>query len=611
MKHYRPENTIIICVFVFLLLLPLTRIADFDVFFHLRLGEHLWEKKALYTLDEFSHTTAGLPQNTGEWLSNTVLYAAYRPLGFMGLGIMKSLMFLALMYFTYRTFRLLHEKEYIVPAAISLIALAYALRFRLDLRPYLYTYLFISMFLFILLRRRRGGGGLYWLPLLQVLWSNAHGGDILGPMLMGLFLLSEAARLRRVPMGTLLPTALVLAASWLNPQDLTEGIAMVSMNPISGSGARELGEWQPLTAELLWGHGMRYTLGYQVLLAGAAAFLISEAAKKRFDVFLICLFTAALVYPIRHVRLIPVASILLAPMFYDFLRDLFSLMPGEKRIRLPIALSLCACIAYLTVFSVIRSDYYSFGFGPKEGVFPDAALEFLDRNGIEGNAFNTVTMGSYMLWRAPHRKTFMDGRLVPSREVNSHYDGAIRDMEGFRELEERYGINYALLDYNPKSRWRFPAHLNAAADWTPVFWDNAAVVYLKDNERNREVIRKRGYKLLRPYFNDFSYLDRHLGLKGETVLKQMDEDIARNPENQEAHLAKAYAAYYLGLRETALEELRTALGLEPDTAFEHISMAQLLLESGEDGEAEGHLRQALRLEPHNRAAGELIRRLGH
>jgi tetratricopeptide (TPR) repeat protein len=609
MKINRPELLLVLLTLVLLALMPVTMVADFDLFFHLRLGESLWEKGELYRLDEFSYTTAGSPQSTGEWLSNALIYAVYRHFGFTGLGVLKSVMFLVAALFVSLALRLLNGKDRAVPLALSMLVFAYAMRFRLDLRPYYFTYIFLSAFLYLLIRHRKQGGLLYLLPLIQILWSNTHGGSMLGPMMAGTLLVTEAIRMRRIPVNLLATTVLVLAASWLNPESIKDIGGIGRFSPLEGSGARELGEWQPLTKNLLWGFGLRYTLGYQILVAGSALFLIREAIKKRFDPFQICLFAAALIYPIKHVRLIPLASILLMPTFYGISRQMFDLVPRTARARTPIIAFLSVFVLYLTVFSIVRSDYHSFGFGPKEGAFPEGAIQFLDRNGIDGNAFNTVTVGSYMLWRSPHRKVFIDGRLIQSGNAQSLYDKAIRSMEGFRELDGKYHLNYAVLDYDPKARWRFPLHLNSAGEWALVYWDRSAVVYVKRNEGNRNLIEEKGYKLLRPYFNDFSYLDRYLREDRETVLRLIDEDIGKNPENQETHLAKAFVSYYFGLRETVFDELRESIRLAPDTAFEHISMAQFLMELGKTREAEKELRRALRLEPHNTAAREMLGRI--
>jgi tetratricopeptide (TPR) repeat protein len=536
-----------------------------------------------------------------------LIYAFYRPAGFTGLGIMKSMLFLLVVLCVFKTLRLFSGKEkMLVPLAVTMLVLAYAVRFRLDLRPYYFTYIFLSLFFYIMLRYRKAGTGLYLLPLAQLFWSNAHGGNILGPMLLWTFVATEMIRQKRVALNLIIPAVLVLGASWLNPESLKETAGISRFAPLEGSGARDLGEWQPMTKDLLWGFGLRYTIGYQALVAISFLFLVMEAAKKRFDPFLIILFAASVIYPLKHVRLIPEASILLAPMFYCFLKHLFSLIPQPGRTSTAGAALTGALILYLGVFSVIKSDYYSFGFGLKEGIFPDGALQFLDRNGIGGNAFNTVAAGSYMVWRSPHRKVYIDGRLIQG-ESQALYDKAIKNMEGFNELDDRYNINYAVLDYDPKVRWRYPLHLNSAEDWALVYWDRSSVLYLKRNNDNRRLIQEEGYKILRPHFNDFSYLDRYLSMDRDTVLELIEEDVSRNPGNQEAHLAKAYVCYYYGLKETALNELRISLQLAPDTAFEHISTAQLLAEFGKINEAREELEHAISLDPHNDAAMEMLK----
>lgn len=593
---------------VFITLLPVSKIADFDLFFHLRLGEHLWETYSLYRLDEFSYTYSGSLQYTGEWLSNALFFGIFKYSGFYGLGILKIALFLTVILFTYRSLRLLDAKDYI-PLMLSLIVMAYSIRFRLDLRPYYFTYICLSVFLYTFLRYRKTGKGLYILPFVQVFWSNTHGGWILGPLFTGLFLLTETVRQRRLPLPVALLMVLTVAASALNPEGMSQYRQLLDFQPFGRSGASEIGEWQSMTGHLLWGFGMRYTLGFQILFMGALLYLISEAVRKRFDLLYISVFAASAVYAFKHVRLIAVATVLLTPLFYLGLKLLFK--PLKHRFRAPLYILFTACVLYLTVFSVIKSNAYSFGFGPKERVLFDAALRFLDENNIRGNGFNSITVGSYMLWRSPHRKVFIDGRLVSAPEVHAAYKAAIKDKEGFEKLVEKYNVNHALIDYNPHNRWRFPFHLNTNPDWPVVFWDNSSVVYLKRSPENMHIIAEREFKLLRPGYNNFAYLDRYLSTghgpaDGRAILKLIDEDIKKSPGTQELHLAKAYICYYYGLKDIALKELQISLNMQPDTAFEHISIAQLLLEMGDRESAEKELRHALRLEPYNKQAKTLL-----
>lgn len=589
------------------LTMPVTKIADFDLFFHLRLGKELMENLGLYRTDTFTYTVYGKSQNLLEWLSNGILFLVFKLSGYYGLGILKAVMLGMIAFFALRSFKALRPSASLSWAhAAALVVMVYAMRFRLDLRPYYFTYLSLAVFMYAFYRFRAEGkaNALYLLIPVQVLWSNTHGGMIMGPCLAALFLLTESLRTRKFQRDLLLPVVFIFAASGLNPEGFRPLRMLVSFAPGGQTGLSAIGEWQGLGPDLLWGYGLRYTLGFQVLALGAFLWLFMEALKKRFDFFLILVFAGSVFYSFRHVRLIDVSSVVLAPLFF-----LLAVKVLERMKRYETALNLCAAafIVYLLVFSVFLSSTYSFGFGKKQGVFPDGALGFLDETRIGGNAFNTITVGSYMLWASPERKVFIDGRLIVPRQVREGYRRAIDGAEGFEELDSIYGFNYALIDYDPKYRWRFPLHLSGSPLWVPVYWDRCSVLYLKRSPENSDIIKKYGYELLRPSFEDFTYLDLYMKSRGmDDILAATGRDIARNPSLQDAHLAKAYVSYYYGRKDTALEALRTSLSLMPDTPFEHVAVSQLYIETGDTASARRHLKRALELEPRNKKARTLI-----
>lgn len=624
--HKTSEYFLYLSALLFAALFPLTKIADFDLFIHLRMGADLFEGGLAFKGE------AGWFFRP-EWLSQAIIYLSYRLGGFYGLGSLKSLLFVSLCLITFATLRIFSNGKDAsghgspLPHVLTLLVLAYALRFRLDLRPYYFSYIFIALYVYAFLKHKSSGSvrTLYFLPLMQVLWGNTHSGWIAGPALLLIMTLSEAVRTRKIPRALLISLPVVFALSGLNPEGFGPYEKLIGLSSISGmsglaatgQAAPTLGEWQALSTELLWGYGLRYTLGFQVLVAGTLVYLLREAVARRFNLFATAVFAGSIFYTTRHMRFAAIASILLAPYFYAALENVFSLLarPAQRITqRAPNAKAalnalLAATLALLFIFTVLKSNYYSFGFGPKQWTFPEQAIEFLDENSISGNAFNTVTVGSYMLWATPERVPLIDARIADSA-LFSKYEKAIAGANGFALLDAQYNFNYALIDYNVKSRWRYPLHLNTNPSWALVHWDRASALYLKKSPQNALIIEKHAYKVLRPFFNDFSYLDPHTrpGADKAAVLDMIKSDVKRNPDLHEVHLAAAYHAYYLGLKDLAFSEVEAATHLKPGIPLAHISMAMLLLEQGDRAKAIKHLQQALRLNPRSIDARKLLGR---
>src|SRR5262249_61687366 len=84
------------------------------------------------------------------------------------------------------------------PAAAVVLAWAPALvllAFRLDPRPEIFSLLYIGCFLAVLWRVRDRPALAWLLPVVQVLWVNAQGLFVFGPILLGMFVAAHAARL--------------------------------------------------------------------------------------------------------------------------------------------------------------------------------------------------------------------------------------------------------------------------------------------------------------------------------------------------------------------------------------------------------------------------------
>ena len=61
------------------------RLSDPDLWWHLKTGELIWRTHSIPHFDVFSFTVAGHPWTAQEWLSEVIIYGAYRVAGYSGL----------------------------------------------------------------------------------------------------------------------------------------------------------------------------------------------------------------------------------------------------------------------------------------------------------------------------------------------------------------------------------------------------------------------------------------------------------------------------------------------------------------------------------------------
>lgn len=602
----------------FLLLLTITKSADFDIFFHMRVGREIIEGLGLSLRDTISYTAEGARVFTGDWLGKVLLYLVYSIGGWRGLAVLKAVFFLSIMFLVARQMaHLTGGRASASHIALALAAAALAMRFRLSLRPYYFSFIFLSAYLAIFYAWRRGLARrlVYAIPALQLVWANSHSSSVIGPGLMIMFFLTEALRTRKPDANLAGVSIAAVVAGGISPSGfgiygMLKGFVPFAKGPAEGAGFNIsiVDEWMPLDAEMLWGHGFGYTFWFQVLVAGAGLYhVLLFIRKRRVDAFGLALFAGSVYYALRHMRFVDLSSLAIAPMFLGFMDEASDAIRGNKALKAPSARSgwiTAGIIGMLAFFSVITGKTYEFGIGPKEGVYPEASIGFLRENGIQGKGFNTVPAGSYMSFAATERKVFIDGRLSYPSDFISRYYLSLKSAENFAELDKEYGFSYALAEYGSRPTWKFPSHLGRNPDWALVQWDRAGAVWVKRLPEHEGLINKFGYRAVRPSFNRFDYLDKSLN-KGADLLRDIDWDIGLNPGLQEPHLAKAYAAYYLGLKPVAEKELRLALGMPPDTAFEHTALAVMLFESGDKKAARTEALKALVIDPLNEDARKI------
>lgn len=361
---------------------------------------------------------------------------------------------------------------------VGLAAVASSERF--VVRPELFSFLFLALYLVLICRWRGGGGrGLWLLPAIQVVWTNSHALFALGPALLVQLWIVEAIRARRSgdPSGRLRQASLVLvlvfAACLLNPYGLSGALFPLRLlaqtqgtlykeaiselkGPIEFSGAFTVQAFYLLVA----------------LTLASAAF-----ARRRADAFLglVCATHAFLAF--SSVRNLPLFALAAVPFLVSNLRGR-GVAPVVARMRPWAAVgvsALCLTGAGLSAsnaLSLLRSDKRVFGIGLAPNAYPLGSLDFLRARGWSGKVFNTLVEGGVL--EANGWSAYFDPRLeVHSESVFREGLAAAHDPAAFRRIVERYGCRVALVALD------CPFYNNIASKlgWKLVAFDAAGAVF--------------------------------------------------------------------------------------------------------------------------------------
>ena len=152
---------------------------DTDLWYHLNGGRYIVEHHALPTDSSFiSFITPPRPWVDYYWLFQVLVYRLHSAFGYPGLIALRNITYTVLITVILSYFYFTHKREptrspvYLVTCFVLYMIFLFS-RY-LNVRPHIFSYLLIAVFLLIYEHQPKRA---MWLPLLAVLWCNLHGGE--------------------------------------------------------------------------------------------------------------------------------------------------------------------------------------------------------------------------------------------------------------------------------------------------------------------------------------------------------------------------------------------------------------------------------------------------
>lgn len=421
------------------------RQTDPDWWWHLRTGQLIWETKAIPTADPFSFTMAGRPWVAHEWLFEVLTYLGLRAMGYAGLSLVMAIIVTTTFSLHYLLLRALGAGRVL---AGLLVAWSGLLSFMLiSMRPQLFSYLFLSVELWLLYLYRAGWRRPIWLwPLLMIPWVNLHGAWIMGLGVLALFIMGEwlNARSRREAhrLGPALGAlALGTLAVALNPQFTRIYLFPLSFIRPDSAMVQYIQEWQSPNFHDFLG----YVFGLSVLLL-----VFLGLRGPRFD-YTLAFWTLAFTYlGFSAMRHLPLYALVVMPIIVTRLPAAWR---GKERpyqeTRLTGALNwlLLGIGVGVVALVMLGNPLAQLGSRPNLREYPVTAVEYLRANPSTGNLLNYDGWGGYLIEELyPTRRVFIDTRVdLYGRGFLEEYIAAATLKPTWRDVLERYRITQVLL----------------------------------------------------------------------------------------------------------------------------------------------------------------------
>lgn len=396
---------------LFLLILAFSTTAnnfDFDLWARLIAGMGVIDGGQVLKTDFLSYT----PVHTWwdhEWGSGVIFYAILKLFGPYSLIVLQAIM-IFLIFFVLSLIvknRSKHSPYNILFYFFGLMSVMYNLNN--PIRCHLFSFLFFTIFIYILEKVRNGNKKLlYLVPFIIIFWNNIHGGVVSGLGLILMYLLGEF--LNKKPIKEYVITFFISAAAlFINPWGYDYIKFLLMANTMQRT---DVMEWWGLFSkfhmfkQIPFKIFLFFVIGFELvnLIKNIKHFKkIKDLYVKADKVKLIVLFVTFYL-AIKHVKLLPFFTIAAVAYtyedFYTLIRNMN--LPNWKNKIIYIML------IFLSFFS-LTAKKLSLPVSPE--IYPIKEVEFIKLNDIKGNILVNFGLGSYVSYKLyPNNLIFMDGR---------------------------------------------------------------------------------------------------------------------------------------------------------------------------------------------------------
>jgi len=444
-------------------------ISDPDTWIHLAVGKWMLAHHQLPIPDPFQWTTyLGKPLYPDEyftrdfnlkheWLGQIVFYLIWAAGGPVGMVLFRAACITAFCFVI--GWVVWRRNGDFYAAVIAIAASAQLARMIATDRPFIVTYLLLTLELLILERRR----ALWLLVPMFVFWSNFHGGYFAGWILLGAYAGETILdRLRGKPQSDerqmLLWCLLGFLAGAVNPTIF--GIIPAMFAYRQSFMQNSLREWHvPALNQLSW---------YLVFLVGGLGVLIWQRGRARTADWL--MFLAFAGFSLLAQRNVIFMAMVGPVIICSYLPRINALFGG-------------IALAVLGLFVVMNCGN-AFQLRVASWKYPDGAIAFLKQHNVSAPMFNLYEWGGYLMWALwPQEKTFVDGRALNESVFRDYWDVA-QNRPNAQAVLDKYGVQVLLLEgfeYGTGNVYLLNAMLAdpAQTKWKLVYQDKTAMVFMR------------------------------------------------------------------------------------------------------------------------------------
>ena len=449
----------------------------------------------------YSYTEPNFPVINHHWGGGVIFYLIWKMTGFAGLSFFYFILSLFIFYLFFSIAK--KESNFNIAFIISLLLIPLIAQ-RTEIRPEIFSYLFIALFFWILWHWKKNKIDRKWLfilPVLGIFWVNTHIYFIFGPALIGLFLVDRLIKKKKILNKLGLVLILTSLASLINPFFIKA--ILEPFNIFKEYGYRIVENqsvWFLDNLGIINNPNLDlFKIAFAIL---ALSFIIILVLKRRhFSFTYFCLAVVWSTLGWLAIRNFTMFGLFALPIIAYNVKNLLGKKNKLKSLNAKILFIFVSLALFLTVFvnydQKLPLNKLIFGIGLTQG--SNQSAQFFKDNSIKGPVFNNYDIGGYLIYHLyPQEKVFTDNRpeAYSVSFFEDIYISSQQDSSTWQKQMEIHNFNAIFFSHRDYTPWGQDFLIERVNDpeWAAVFMDNYSIIFLKRNILNKSIIEK--YEIL-------------------------------------------------------------------------------------------------------------------
>ena len=453
--------------------------SDYDLFWHLLMGEDILKNGMVRRFDIYSFTASGHFMVNHEWLSQVIMTCWYRLGGEWGLICFRWMMVLSIVGLALKLIGM-HARSGLNRVVVFL-CFVLVIRPGMGFRVHLFTTLLLLLLMHIICseREQKRHPSIFGVSLLFLFWANLHGAFMLGLLVwychVGEFMLKTPTRSgvirSMVAMG--IPTLVTL----INPFGISLWHFVINevLNPVSGV---NITEWQRFS------FAPRELPFFGVCVATWIAYLTSKRPNRLFHTAMLLGATVLGFMAVRNTPLFVVLALPVMAAHFDGVLDRVTQFssPNGRDVNFIWVSATSGFFTVMAVLFFLMGIPESWRIDVQKDPLPFQSVNYLTANKMTGNLWVPLHWGGYVLFHLyPQVRVSIDGRwtmVYDRRVMQDNMDFAYHGQGGkWKTILARYKADYALVEHSNPSF----AEMANDADWTfAVIYGEGGILVKRD-----------------------------------------------------------------------------------------------------------------------------------